>query len=172
MTWKTISEHSKMTPADIAGMFGAISSRICEKSDVIVFASSYGRVVFEEDQETLDRVSMLRRVDVGGGTEAWKPMEHARQMKAKYDRIFMFSDMQCYDNMDDNFAKSFLLYQREVAPAFLYSVDLMGYGTTQVPSNQDKVILMSGFSEKLFDFIPKFETGRETLIQDIEGYII
>jgi hypothetical protein len=172
MTWKTISEHSKVTPADIAGMFGAISSKICEKSDVIVFASTFGRVVFEEDHGTITRMNFISNVDVGGGTEAWKPMEHARQMKAKYDRVFMFSDMQCYSDIDNSFAKSFLLYQREVAPAFLYSVDLMGYGTAQVPTNQDKVILLSGFSEKLFDFIPKFETSRESLIQDIEGYIV
>lgn len=173
MTWQTISEHSKMTPADIAGIFGAISSKICEESDLVVFADEFGRVMFEENQGILTRMNMIASANVGGGTEAWRPMEYARKIKSAYDRIFLFSDMQCYTADRDfyrSFATEFIKYQREISPAFLYSVDLTGYGTAQVPQENNRVVILAGFSEKLFDFIPKFETNKETLIRDIEDY--
>ena len=173
MSWATISAKSKVTPAEIAGIFGAISSSICDDVDIVVFASQFGAVKFDTGEGVLKRMDKIARSNVGGGTEAYLPMEFARQKKVKYDRVILFSDMQCYahDRSGMNsFAKSFFAYQREVSPAYLYTVDLTGYGTAQVPQYNDKVLMLSGFSEKLFEFIPKFESERATLVQDIEGY--
>ncbi|MDD4804895.1 MAG: TROVE domain-containing protein [Candidatus Pacebacteria bacterium] len=174
MSWQPVSKHSKITPAEIAGMFGAISSKICDDADVIVFASDFGKVRFEESQGILKRMELISRADVGGGTDAFKPMDHARNIKTKYDRIFLFSDMQCYDSKDryNSFAKSFYGYQREVNHAYLYTVDLVGYGTAQVPQDNDKVLMLAGFSEKLFGFIPSFESDRLTLVHEIENYYV
>jgi len=172
MSWSNISKHSKMTPADIAGMFGAISSKICDNADVIVFATDFGKVRFGEDQGILKRMELMARANVGGGTDAFKPMEHAKQIMSKYDRIFLFSDMQCYAGRGsyNSFAKSFYGYQREVNNAYLYTVDLTGYGTAQVPQDNDQVLMLAGFSEKLFGFIPSFESDRLNLVNEIENY--
>ncbi|MDD4805131.1 MAG: hypothetical protein PHN69_08390, partial [Candidatus Pacebacteria bacterium] len=174
MCWQPISKHSKVTPAEVAGMFGAISSKICDDADVIVFASEFGKVRFEENQGILKRMELISKANVGGGTDAFKPMDHARKIKSKYDRIFLFSDMQCYDSKDryNSFAKSFYGYQREVNHAYLYTVDLIGYGTAQVPQDNDKVLMLAGFSEKLFGFIPSFESDRLTLVHEIENYYV
>jgi 60 kDa SS-A/Ro ribonucleoprotein len=172
MTWRTISAKSKVTPAEIARVFGAISSTVCDHADIIVFADQFGAIHFKENEGILQKMATIAGAHVGGGTEAHLPIDFCRKMKLKYDRVFLFSDMQCYtqDYYSESFAKSFTLYQREVAPTYLYSVDLVGYGTAVVPQDQKKVLLLSGFSEKLFEFIPRFETNRETLIQDIEDY--
>ena len=171
MSWGNISKHSKMTPADIAGMFGAISSKICDNADVIVFATEFGKVRFEKNQGILKRMELISRADVGGGTEAYKPVDYARKIRSKYDRIFLFSDMQCYDARGgfNSFARSFYGYQREVNNTYLYTIDLTGYGTAQVPQDNDKVLMLAGFSEKLFEFIPSFESDRLTLVQEIEN---
>lgn len=167
-----VSDKSTVSCADIAGLFGAIASKMCESSDVIAFADEYGRVVLDENMNILDRMNKIRTADVGSATYAHKPMAHARRMKAAYDRIFLFSDMQCYADgyYGESFAKEFILYQREVKPAYLYSIDLTGYGTSQVPSDSQNVCLLAGFSEKIFKFIPLFEMNKSELIKDIEGY--
>lgn len=172
MSWRTISDKSKVTPAEIASLFGAISSKICDNAQVVVFADQFGVINFVEGSGMLKRMETITRANVGGGTEAHLPMEFARQKRVKYDRVFLFSDMQCYASggYGASFAKSFTAYQREVEPAFLYSCDLVGYGTAQVPQSNDKVLMLSGFSEKLFDFVPKFEADRASLVKEIEGY--
>jgi hypothetical protein len=154
-------------------MFGAIASKVCDDADIVVFADRFGVVPFPADEGILNRMQRISGVHVGGGTEAYLPMDFARKMKVKYDRVFLFSDMQCYDHSRygmNSFAKSFYAYQREVFPAYLYTVDLTGYGTAQVPQYNPKVCMLSGFSEKIFDFIPAFESDRETLVNNIEGY--
>lgn len=173
MTWQTISKKSKVTPAEIAGLFGAIASDVCDNADIIVFADQFGAIHFKENDGILQKMGTIAGAHVGGGTEAHLPIEFCRKMKLKYDRVFLFSDMQAYTNdYYQSFAKSFISYQREITPAYLYSVDLTGYGTAVVPQDQSKVLLLSGFSEKLFEFIPRFETNRETLVQNIEDYHI
>jgi hypothetical protein len=80
--------------------------------------------------------------------------------------------MQCYDAFSGgsrSFANSFIGYQREVSHAYLYTIDLTGYGTAQVPQGSDKVLMLAGFSEKLFNFIPSFESDRLTLVREIEN---
>ncbi len=174
MSWQNISAKSSVTPADIAGLFGAMASTICESSDVIVFATDFGRVRLNNSMGVLEKMTEISRANVGGGTEAHRPMAHARTNKQKYDRIFLFSDMQCYEHSRSNinsFAREFVLYQTEVnKDAYLYSFDLTGYGTSVVPEHNKNVLLLAGFSEKLFEFIPAFETERETLVQKIEDY--
>lgn len=175
MTYQSISERSTVKPADIAGLFGAISSTVCESSDIVVFADAFGKVRFTEGLSTLKKMDIISRSDVGCATYAHLPMAFARTQKVKYDRVILFSDMQCYDHDRSNtssFAREFFAYQRQVTPAFLYSIDLMGYGTAQVPQYNNKVLMLAGFSEKLFDFIPSFESERETLVRTIGEYKI
>lgn len=175
MVMNTISERSVVTAADVAGLFGAITSDICEESDIIVFADTYGAVEFNPGMSILKKMDRIKRSEVGQGTYAYLPMEFARTRKLKYDRIFLFSDMQCY-NRDfssggDSFANQFLLYQREVNPkVFLYSINLLGYGTSQVPEDTKNTLILSGFSEKILELINPFETGKDSLVKRIEEY--
>jgi len=169
-----LNAKSTVTAADISKLFGAVASKICDDADVVLFAERAERVHFSETSSILDRMEKLKTINVGGATYAYIPVDYAIQNKLKYDRIFLFSDMQCYTekgwNTRKSFAESFLKYQREVAPASLYSVDLVGYGTAQVPSDANKVCLLAGWSERIFDFVPVFEAERGTIIQAVEAY--
>jgi hypothetical protein len=117
----------------------------------------------------------IRNANVGCSTYAYLPMEVARQQKIKYDRVILFSDMQCYGGSSwmtggQGFATSFIQYQNTVNPAYLYSVDLAGYGTTQVPKDNKKVCTIAGWSEKILSFIPMFESESATMVKTIEEY--
>jgi len=171
---QAISAKSTVTASEISKMFGAVASKICEDADVVLFAETAKQVIFSDTSGTLDRMEKLKSVNVGGATYAYLPVEYARVNKRSYDRIFLFSDMQCYSASswytNKSFAEEFLKYQREVANAYLYSVDLVGYGTSQIPKYVNKVCLLAGWSEKIFNFVPMFETEKDSMIKAIETY--
>jgi 60 kDa SS-A/Ro ribonucleoprotein len=171
MEWNHVSGSSIMTTGNIANLFGAISDKICDYSDVIVFADTFGKVELLPYKPALENAMTIERADVGGATLAYLPIQFITQNHIEYDRIFLFSDGQCYGN--SSLAAAFTAYQRQVTPAYLYSFDLQSYGYSQFPQDMKNVMLLGGFSEKLFNFIPKYETDdKETLVRTIEGYKI
>lgn len=167
-----LSAKSSVSYADVSEMFGAIASKVCESADIVAFATDFKQVHFSETSGILYRMEKIKTTDVGWSTDAYKPLEFVRSKNIKYDRIVLFSDMQCYDSIGYNssFAESFIKYQRTVNPAYLYSVDLAGYGTAQVPQDTKNVCLMAGWSEKILEFIPAFETDKNTMIKAVESY--
>ena len=96
----------------------------------------------------------------------------------KVDRIIMFSDMQCYNpgslysnqGQDVPTALPLANYRRTVNPACkLYSVDLAGYGTAQVPTDDPQTALIAGWSERIFDLINAFEVDKTSVIDMIRN---
>jgi hypothetical protein len=170
-----VSEKSSVTYSDISCLFGAISTKICEQADLFPFACNTRQVFYSSTNGILDIMEKIRNANVGCSTYAYLPMEVARQQKIKYDRVILFSDMQCYGGSSwmtggQGFATSFIQYQNTVNPAYLYSVDLAGYGTTQVPKDNKKVCTIAGWSEKILSFIPMFESESATMVKTIEEY--
>jgi hypothetical protein len=50
---------------------------------------------------------------------------------------------------------------------YIYSFDLQGYGSMQLGG--EKVFMLAGFSEKVFDLMKVMETDRDALIGQIEA---
>jgi hypothetical protein len=170
-----ISKHSTVEASDIAKLFGAIASKIYEAADVCLFATDFKFINFSPTSQILDRMEKMSQIDVGGSTYAYRPIEAARMNRIVYDRVILFSDMQAYTEDHSifsrgNFAESFLNYQRTVNNVYLYSVDLTGYGTAIIPPDNKKVCLLSGWSDRIFDYIPAFESDGKTLVQAVESY--
>lgn len=169
-----ISSKSEVTASEISKMFGAVASKVCEDADIVLFAETAKQVMFSDTSGILDRMEKLKTVNIGGATYAYLPVEYARVNKRAYDRIFLFSDMQCYSAgtwyTNKSFAEEFIKYQRAVSPAYLYSVDLVGYGTAQISKDVSKVCLLAGWTEKIFNFVPAFETEKDTMIKAVENY--
>jgi hypothetical protein len=60
-------------------------------------------------------------------------------------------------------------YTHTVNPnAYIYSVDLAGYGTTSIPLNYKNAAKIAGFSEKIYDFISTFESDPRTTVDKIK----
>lgn len=91
----------------------------------------------------------------GHGTEAWTIFEYLISKRVKVDRVVILSDMQCYGT--HSVAEKLKQYQRAVNPnVYVHFYDLKGYGTRQAPVS-DKINLVAGFSEKIFNQILSFE---------------
>lgn len=99
----------------------------------------------------------------GGGTNFPSIFTKANK---KYDRIIILSDMQSWIGQYSP-KKSFENYKSRlgVEKCAVYSIDLSGYGTLQLPEKD--VYCLAGFSEKIFELMKNIEKGFNSLFDEI-----
>lgn len=150
-------------PWETGSLFAAILVKSCN-ADLITFSNQarYQKV------NPMDSVITIKNnlSFACGGTN----LSSALQIMDKaYDRIIILSDMQTW--LDNYFGASpmsaFRYYktQYSITP-YIYSWDLQSYGTIQFP--EDKIFLLAGWSEKVFDIMNLLEQDKNALIKRIE----
>jgi hypothetical protein len=118
---------------------------------------------------------------VGQGTETglWFALDDVTRRRVRLDRIIFQSDLCCYTqgddgtarncgvNLEEYFGKGATMqsmvdrYRRQVnADCRVYSVNLAGYGQSQLRPGDARTHILSGWSEKLLDTIRELEIGR------------
>lgn len=160
-----LSARSAMTYAEISAFFGAVLSRT--GADVGAFASEFERVRFHGGTPTLERVEKLLASDVGGATNGWKVLSTLRDEGAAYDRVVFLTDMQLWDSTaghERSVRGLFDAYREDVAPeARLYEVDLSSYGHLTTPEGYDGVYHVSGWTDRIVDFVVHAERPDEAV---------
>jgi hypothetical protein len=83
------------------------------------------------------------------------------------DKVMMFTDMQMWDSRfaDKHLQASWNRYRQMYPEAKLYLFDLSGYGDAPVRLVSDDVILIAGWSDKVFDVLKAIESGEDALAQ-------
>jgi hypothetical protein len=84
-----------------------------------------------------------------------------------YDRIIILSDMQGWLGVGTPNGDFDRYKARTGANPFVYSFDLAGYGTLQLPDN--KVFCLAGFSDPVFEIMKLLERDRNALVEMIRG---
>jgi len=182
---KTISEKSKVELHQIANLLQSIAHKTCDQSITSVFGDTFAVAHVSKTDGVITNMEKFRDTQVGCSTNAWLSIKWLNDKKQKVDRIIIFSDEQCYSthgsggwmpglrmgygDRGQSLAEQFEAYKRNVNPkALLYSIDLAGYGTAQFPMSDKSVVTLAGWSEKLLDFISKFEAGRGDALARID----
>lgn len=162
-----ISRNSSIRCADIAMLLAAMASHICENAIVYSFDTNIRKVHVTSRGgiiQTAQRIPF-----VGGGTNISLPLCAMIYDKIKADRLIILSDneINCgYTWTCQRFAD---IYRREINPnLWVHAVDLQGYGTQQFIGARTNII--TGWSEKILDFISLAEDGIDTQINRIENY--
>lgn len=169
---KTLAHRSRqqLTAKEVAGLMSAIALHLSEEEYLVgAFGDRYSDVKVSKLDSILTNAEKISNKDVGHSTDAYLAIEHLRKNKILVDRIFIFSDMQCYDSYRNNqsLAGQFALYKNEINKnVMLYSVDLAGHGTSQFLEKDPNVMLLSGFSEKIFSLVRALE-NKGTIIDEI-----
>lgn len=151
--------------ADIAALFTAVlvKSNDC---DIITFADSAKYKFVNPDDSLMTIKNNLRFT--GGSTNFIDIFNVANR---KYDRIILLSDMQawmCQGWWHVSPSAAYNDYKRRYNPdCRMYSIDLAGYGTLQVPEKD--VYCLAGFSEKIFDIMKFFEEDKDALLNTIKN---
>jgi len=160
-----LSSKSTVQYIEIAGVMSALALHMTQDEYLIgAFGQTYKDVSLSRRDSVLTNAGRVANAHVGHSTNAYLAIQSIRKRKKKFDRIFIFSDMQCYDTSggswysDQSLAEEWKKYRQEVnSKAMLYSVDLAGYGSLQWPENDRSVYFLAGWSEKVLDLVEAIE---------------
>ncbi|MBR2834786.1 MAG: TROVE domain-containing protein [Coriobacteriales bacterium] len=183
-----ISLKSDVRCCDIASLFGAMSSRLCEDATVCYFdaafvwwqkpsksSKGYRIAHYGKYESILDICA--NNASSGGGTDLSLPMKYALEEDASvclkpFDRVIYFSDNECnssYRGLYKTVQGLADTYRSKYNKNFwVHGVDLQGYGSQQFCGNRFNLI--AGWGESVLPFINLAEKGISTLVEAIESY--
>lgn len=168
-------------PIEIASVFAAALYK-SNDADLMLFSEDAEYFTVPTSDSTLSIANFIEKKAVYGGTNFSSIFYRADKA---YDRIVILSDMQSWmdGNKNNNEWSSYCLRDgyingktlKEYNEKFgiktkLFSFDLQGYGTLQVPQND--TYLLAGFSEKVFDIMKILEKDKNALVEEIEKITI
>ncbi|WML32985.1 TROVE domain-containing protein [Clostridium sp. OS1-26] len=162
-----ISRKSEMTCAEIAVLLMSIANYICEETITTTFDTS----LYMNSLSTQNRIiANANSIKVnGGGTDISLPLKYLLKKKIFVDRIIILSDNEInrgYRSVCQTYVEE---YKRLVNPkVWVHAIDMQGYGTQQFSG--DNVNIISGWSEKVLDFMNLAEQGIETLRDKIDEH--
>lgn len=165
MTFSTISKHSSIRPAEIAGLMMAISHRLCERAITSSFSSTYRIVSLNPSNGILANTKKVTENCQGGATYMERIFQYLSAQNIVADRIIIFSDNEAHGHPH----RAWLNYKNNVAPhAWLHLIDLAGYGHQVFYG--DNVSYTPGWSEKILKFIPLIEQGMGDIVDYINSF--
>jgi hypothetical protein len=163
-----VAAQTELQCVELAALFGVALAK-ANGADLMLFNDTHKMVPVMQSRSTIEQARQYARTS--GGTSFDAIFNGAGN--DKYDRIFILSDMQAW--MQSGWAPDSKLkaYKaRAGANPYIYSFDLTGKGTMQVPEDSGKVIALAGWSDKVFDLLKTTEQDRQVLIKKIEAYEI
>lgn len=175
MSWSRVSKNSMIRPYDIGILLSVGASKFTDGCIMGVFGSEFATISSWTSKSVLGAIGALQDLGnkVGHATNGHKPIDFLIRKKQKVDRVLMFSDMQLWNTGYSNASlkTSWDRYRREVnRNAMIYMFNLNAYGTVQLPANDRSVVNISGWSDKVFDFIRTYETDPEAQVRKVENY--
>lgn len=147
--------------AEVGSLFAATLVKAID-ADFMTFDGDARYITLNSADSTL---SIAKSIPFPGGSTNF----HAIFDKANkaYDRIIILSDMQGWVGHNAPTASHANYCKRLGADPHVYSFDLVGLGTMQLP--QRKVYCLAGFSDKVFDIMTQLETNKSALIDAIKA---
>lgn len=166
-----LSAKGHMSYAEVGLLLSAVANRICDDSTILFFDTDVYLKDVPKSRSIPALIDAFLEEHWGGGTHAHKAFEYLLEHRIYADRILLFSDMQCYADGPYSLQTFLDKYRREINPdVYLHSIDLAGYGTSQFSKHDTRVHVMAGWSEKILKFIPVFEAGAGSMVEQIENY--
>lgn len=159
-------------PAQIGAVFAAVLCK-SNNADLYTFDEECRAVPYNimDSMGTIVQQMIFR----GGGTSFHKIIPAFRERK--YKRVIVLSDMQgwthnpgIFSRVTETFRQQWNEYRRANPQAILYSFDLAGYGTLQVP--EPNTYVLAGFSEKIFAVMKGLETDPDALINTVKAVVL
>lgn len=158
-----------------SNLFAIALANACDSAICMAFSSSASYLTKINGNnniiDTADNLSFM-----GGGTNFHAAFELAKKDKMVVDRVILITDEQSWMSSPDGYSSSytyktpydtFLNWCNSVQMPHpeVWSIDMASYGTTQFP--KDKVRVLYGFSEKIFDLMPEMEGDVEAFVKSI-----
>lgn len=146
--------------SEIASLFAAVLAKT-NNCDVMKFSTLAKYVDYNPNDSVISIKDSFEFT--GGGTNFKSIFLTANR---KYDRVIILSDMQGWIGHTSPVSEFNLYKKKFKSKPFVYSWDLQGYGTMQLPENN--VFALAGFSDKVFNVMELLETDKMSLINQID----
>ncbi|MVT10032.1 TROVE domain-containing protein [Chitinophaga tropicalis] len=173
-----VSAMSNRKTADIANLFAVLYWNKSDNTSIGLFGDHLIQPMLNRKSSLFENFKLINSEakKCGPSTERgiFEYMDKLISTKTIADRIIIFSDCQVgagcnwYDhrgNRGDNFNKLLKQYLVINPAVKVYSVDLKGYGNSLTKTENKNTVLVSGWSEKIFDMIHYIENGSTVVDQ-------
>lgn len=155
-------------PLDKAALIGATLSKGIN-ADLYQFSTTCREISFNPNDSvnTIKNKCIKESGKVGHGTNFNSIFEN---LKGKYDRIFIISDLQGGDYIIGN--SEYTRYINKHGQPFIYTIDLQGYGTTMFKPNTNKLIQLFGYGADIYEYVKVAEIDPKIVLKAIEAIVI
>lgn len=168
----SISGKSKIQHINIACLMTAMTHKFSENAIAGIFGTNL-KIVDDLTGDLLTDTEKLESINVGWSTNGYLTLRHLNEKQIFCDRVIIFTDEELWDSYgDDGSLNKELEKYKKVNPNILvYLVNLNGYGETCLPRNKN-VVSLSGWSEKILNFISVYEQDRKSFVEKINAYTL
>ena len=168
-----VSSNSKIMYYEVGNMLAMLLQSRCKKVISGIFADSWKVVNHPHAPILGNTCSISSRIgELGYGTYGGKPLEWLINEGIVVDKVIFFTDCQFYgeDNFGEYFRNLWNEYRKNAPGARLYLFDLAGYGHLPIEFPREDVVLIAGWSERIFDMLAAVENGGNVIeeIRQIE----
>lgn len=156
-------------PIKKAAIFAAALAK-SNNADVILYDHNITMFKYVPTDSTITITDNIIRAATGGGTNTSLVFAYALASDVKYDRIIILSDNESWQEhafgMNHGTNGAYQNY-RKINDPYVFAIDIAGYGTKDIKG--DKVFHLSGWSDRILDYIGAVERG-ETLVDIIKAF--
>lgn len=164
----TISPKSSVMNYDIGILLSMLLRSKCSSVISGMFGDIWKALNLPQENILANTIEMQRREgEVGYSTNGYLVIDYLIANDIKIDKVMMFTDMQMWDSRrgDNHIQKIWEQYRQKYPESKLYLFDLSGYGNTPVELTKDNAVLVSGWSDKVFDVLKAIENGEDAIAQ-------
>lgn len=166
-----VSGRSSMTCYEIATFFAGVASKA--GADVGAFADDFKTTQFHHKTPSIERMYDIQDLDVGGSTNGYKVFKTLTEEQNVYSNVVLLTDMQLWNSdfyNDSTLKEEFDKYFQNVSDdVSLYMIDLQSYGDLVTPEGYENVYNISGWNERVLDFISYADSPNE-IICEVQSY--
>lgn len=166
--FSSISDRSSVMQFDIGILLSMLLKSKCSSVISGMFGNTWKVLNLPHENILANTIEMKEREgEVGYSTNGYAVIDYLIENNIKIDKVMMFTDMQMWDSRfaDKHLQASWNRYRQMYPAAKLYLFDLSGYGDAPVRLVSDDVILIAGWSDKVFDVLKAIESGEDALAQ-------
>lgn len=141
-------------------------------ADVVLYDTNIKEYTASSRTPVVDIANGIISQATGGGTETALVFDFATNRGRKYDRIFILSDQESWHEgyYRSNVQNAYKDYTNVTGQdPYIYAIDIQGYGTNDVKGG--RVFHLTGWSERLLDFVKMAESG-DDIVAYVEQYVI
>lgn len=161
-----ISRRSSVMNYDIGILLSMLLKSKCSSVISGMFGDTWEALNLPQENILANTIEMKEREgEVGYSTNGYTVIEYLIDNNIRMDKVMMFTDLQMWDSeYGDRDLQAFWNRYRQIYPeAKLYLFDLEGYGEAPIRLVSDDVVLIAGWSDKVFDVLDAIENGEDAL---------